>query len=454
MPFKRLFGRGSDEPTPPEPEEAGEGEGAGEGDGQEGALGDEESLGAPEMELSADAVDRDWRDRAATVIPGGSSTGSKCPEALYGPAEAEGPAHFTSAQGCRVVTASGRSLLDCTMALGSVAIGYGDEAINRAVLVAVASGNTCGLASIAEVEVAERLCDLIPCAEQVRFLKSGGEAVAAAVRIARVATERSTVIGCGYFGWQDWWSRGAGIPAGANADFVDVPFDDVPALERAAAAAGRGLAAIILEPVVHRLPSPEWCVVARRLCDDAGAVLIFDEMKTGFRLAPGGYQEYAQVDPDLAVFGKAMANGFPIAAVVGRAAIMEAATGTWISTTLAGEGVGLAATAAVLDIYAEMNVCETLGRVGAQMRESVSAAVAASGLPGVVVSGIDPMWSIDFDDAGRQQRFLERAAAAGVLFKRGAYNFAALAHDDDETLLEVERVASTALVEVLEDEAP
>ena len=205
---------------------------------------------------------------------------------------------------------------------------------------------------------------------------------------------------------------------------------------------------------MHRLPSPEWCVVARRLCDDAGAVLIFDEMKTGFRLAPGGYQEYAQVDPDLAVFGKAMANGFPIAAVVGRAAIMEAATGTWISTTLAGEGVGLAATAAVLDIYAEMNVCETLGRVGAQMRESVSAAVAASGLPGVVVSGIDPMWSIDFDDAGRQQRFLERAAAAGVLFKRGAYNFAALAHDDDETLLEVERVASTALVEVLEDEAP
>ncbi len=326
MPFKRLFGRGSDEPSQPEPEEEAEG------------VEDDDSSDAPEAELDPDEVDRDWCDRAATVIPGGTSTGSKRPEALYGSGPDVGPAHFTSAQGCHVVTASGRSLVDCTMALGSVAIGYGDEAINRAVLVAVAGGNTCGLASTAEVEVAERLCDMIPCAEQVRFLKSGGEAVAAAVRIARVSTGRSTVIGCGYFGWQDWWSTGEGIPAGAHADFVEVPFDDVAALERAVAAAGRGLAAIVLEPVVHRLPSPEWCVVARRLCDDAGAVLVFDEMKTGFRLAPGGYQEYAEVEPDLAVFGKAMANGFPIAAVVGRAAIMEAATHTWISSTLAGEG--------------------------------------------------------------------------------------------------------------------
>lgn len=439
MPFKRLFGRGSDEPDQPEPE-------------IEADAGDEEEEGAaPEAELDGDAVDRDWCERAATVIPGGTSTGSKRPAALYG-ADGAGPAHFTSAQGCTVTTASGRTLVDCTMALGSVAIGYGDEAINRAVLVAVAGGNTSGLASIAEVEVAERLCDMIPCAEQVRFLKSGGEAVAAAVRIARVATGRATVIGCGYLGWQDWWNTGPGIPEGASADFVAVPFDDVPALERAAAAAGSGLAAIILEPVIHRLPSAEWCVLARRLCDASGAVLIFDEMKTGFRLAPGGYQEYAQVEPDLAVFGKAMANGFPIAAVVGRGAIMDAANRTWISSTLAGEGVGLAATAAVLDVYAEMNVCETLWRVGKQMRDNVAAAVQASGLPGVSVGGIDPMWSIDFDDEGRQQRFLLRAAEEGVLFKRGPYNFAALAHDDDRILLEVERVASTALVEVLEDE--
>lgn len=437
MPFKRLFGRGSDDVPPPPPDEE---------------EGDAELDVAPEAALDAEGIDRDWRDRAAAVLPGGTSTGSKRPAALYGPGSTIGPAHFTSAQGCRVVTSSGQSLVDCTMALGSVAVGYGDEAISRAVLAAVASGNVCGLASTAEVEVAERLCDVIPCAERVRFLKSGGEAVAAAVRIARTATERATVVGCGYFGWQDWWSSNAGVPSGAHADFVAVPFDDVPALERAARAAGSSLAAIILEPVIGRLPSPAWGAAARRLCDETGAVLIFDELKTGFRLAPGGYQEYAQVEPDLAVVGKAMANGFPLAAVVGHAAVMEAAERTWISSTLAGESVALAAAGAVLDIYAEMDVCASLWRVGKQMRESVAAAVEASEVDGVHVTGIDPMWALEFADAVRQQRFLERAAAAGVLFKRGAYNYAAVAHDDDEILLEIETVASTALVEVLEGE--
>lgn len=437
MPFKRLFGRGSDDVPPPPPDED---------------EGDAELDVAPEAALDAEGVDLDWRDRAAAVIPGGTSTGSKRPAALYGPDSKTGPAHFTSAQGCRVTTSSGQSLVDCTMALGSVAIGYGDDAISRAVLAAVSSGNVCGLASTAEVEVAERLCEVIPCAERVRFLKSGGEAVAAAVRIARTATERATVVGCGYFGWQDWWSTNAGVPSGAHADFVAVPFDDVAALERAARAAGSSLAAIILEPVIGRFPSPEWGAAARRLCDETGAVLIFDELKTGFRLAPGGYQEYAQLEPDLAVVGKAMANGFPLAAVVGHAAVMEAAERTWISSTLAGESVALAAAGAVLDIYAEMDVCASLWRVGKQMRESVAAAVEASGVDGVQVTGIDPMWALEFADAVRQQRFLERAAATGVLFKRGAYNYAAVAHDDDEILLEIERVASTALVEVLEGE--
>lgn len=441
MPFKRLFGRGSQEPAPPPPEDLDEPEDGGD---------DDEAL-APEQSLDAAGIDRHWRDRAADVIPGGTSTGSKRPAALYGEDAAVGPAHFASAQGCRIVTPSGRSLIDCTMALGSVAIGYADEAVSRAVLQAVASGNVCGLASIHEVEVAERLAEVIPCAEQVRFFKSGGEAVAAAVRIARTATGRDTVVGCGYFGWQDWWSTGPGIPAGASADFVAVPFDDVAALEHAARTAGRGLAAIVLEPVIHALPSAAWCETARRLCSELGAVFILDELKTGFRLAPAGYSGYAQVEPDLAVYGKAMANGYPLAAVVGRAEVMEAASRTWISSTLAGEAVGLAAAAAVLDIHAEVDVCATLWRVGAQMRASVDAAARASALPGIRVSGLDPMWSLDFDDPVMQRRFLEEAVNAGVLFKRGAYHYPSLAHDDDEILLQVERVASTALVTVAEE---
>src|SRR5213078_3303289 len=128
-----------------------------------------------------------------------------------------------------------------------------------------------------------------------------------------------------------------------------VPFDDVYALERVASEASEvGIAAIAIEPVIERLPSKKWIEAARRLCDEKGAVLIFDEIKTGFRLATGGYQQYAEVTPDLAAFGKAMANGYPLAAVCGHAALMDAADKTWISSTLASETGALAAAAAVL----------------------------------------------------------------------------------------------------------
>jgi glutamate-1-semialdehyde 2,1-aminomutase len=247
--------------------------------------------------------------------------------------------------------------------------------------------------------------------------------------------------------------RRAGRRGGAHADYTAVDFDDLAVLDRAARDAGKGLAAIVIEPVQERLPSKEWIEGARRLCDQLGALLIFDEMKTGFRLAPGGYQEYAGVTPDLSAFGKAMANGFPIAAVVGRAGVMEALDRTWISSTLAGESLSLAAVSAVLDIYEEVSVCDALWRVGAEMRQRLSEAVEASSAPGVELVGIDPMWSLRFADDAFQTRFLERSASLGVLFKRGAYNFPSVAHDDEETILTIERIASTALVELMEEDA-
>ncbi|HKG96084.1 MAG TPA: aminotransferase class III-fold pyridoxal phosphate-dependent enzyme, partial [Gemmatimonadaceae bacterium] len=233
-------------------------------------------------------VERSWRARAAAVIVGGASTGSKRPEALYGAGADFGPTHFARASGCRVTTAAGATLIDCTMALGAVAIGYGDRLVTQSVIEAAAAGSVAGLSPTLEVDVAERLCDVIPCAERVRFLKTGAEAVAAAVRIARAATGRTHVIGSGYFGWLGWWGDAAtpGVTAGERADYTHVPFDDVAALERAAAAAGdHRLAAVVLEPVVERLPSTEWIAAARALCDRTGAVLVFDEIKTGFRLA-------------------------------------------------------------------------------------------------------------------------------------------------------------------------
>ena len=367
--------------------------------------------------------------RAAATIVGGASTGSKRPEALYGSGVPAGPTHFRTAHGCTVIAADGTSYTDCTMALGSVALGYADPDVTRAVTDAVKAGNVAGWSPMLEIEVAERLCATLPCAERVRFLKTGAEATAAAVRIARTATGRSRVIGSGYFGWLDWSSDAAGVPPSTRAEFRSVPFDDVQALERAVADAGDDLAAIIIEPVVEHLPGQAWIERARSLCDAHGAALIFDEIKTAFRLRTGGFQSMAGITPDLAAIGKALANGFPLAAVVGRTEVMEAAARTWISSTLASETSALAAAAAVLDHHAREDVCGALARAGSLMRTAVERALASSTYRRAKVTGIDCMWLLRFDRETEQSRFLELALGEGVIFKRGAYNFASLAHD-------------------------
>ena len=383
----------------------------------------------PAHALDGLVTERSPHERAAAVIAGGASTGSKRPEALYGPGVPSGPTHFRSARGCTVVGSDGRSYVDCTMGLGSVALGYADDGVNRRAIDAIRDGTVAGWSPLLEIELAERLCEVIPCAERVRFLKTGAEAVAAAVRIARVATGRARVIGCGYFGWLDWSNDSRGVPGGVRADFTRVPFGDVPALERAAVEVGSDLAAIVLEPVVERLPPSEWVHAARALTERVGAVLILDEIKTGFRLRPGGYQDLSGIIPDIATFGKAIANGFPLAVVAGRAEVMAAASATWISSTLASETSALAAASAVLDRHTSENVCDSLARVGSEMRERVAGALAASGVLGVAIDGIDPMWMLRFDDNEAQAQFIAVAVEEGVLFKRGAYCFPALAHD-------------------------
>jgi glutamate-1-semialdehyde 2,1-aminomutase len=405
----------------------------------------------PEFDPSASDPDRAWRERAATIIAGGASTGSKRPEALYGDREAVGPTHYVRSSGCTIVTPGGQQLVDLGMALGAVSTGYADDRILRGAFTAAAAGQVSTLSPVLEVEIAERLCELVPCGEQARFFKTGAEAVAAAVRMARTYTTRDIVVGCGYFGWLDWCRRDPGVPRGASVSFVEVPFGDLTALESAVAAADTRLAAIVLEPVVERWPPREWLEGARRLCDRLGAVLIFDEMKTGFRLARAGYQEISGVIPDLAVYGKALGGGFPLAAVVGRKAIVEAATRTWISSTLAAEATALGAAGAVLDIYEQEDVCAELASIGRALREGVERAIAASGVQGVEVGGGDPMWFLRFQEPALERRFLELAVAEGVLFKRGPYNYAALAHGEGEVEIEVERAASAALVALREE---
>lgn len=434
MVFGKIFGSDKKAPPPPQPEL------------EEGGDDDVEVESAPEQ---TDAID--WRARAEQVLPTGASTGSKRVEALYGSIDATGPTHFARSVGCRVIDVDGNEYIDCTMGLGSVALGYAEPEVTRAVIDAASRGNVSGLSDHLEIEVAERLCTVIPCAEMVQFTKTGADAMSAAVRIARTYTARDVIVGCGYFGWHDWSSDAAGVPARTRELFVKIPFDDIPALEKAVLEAGKALAAIVIEPVIERLPSPAWIARARALADSTGAVLIFDEMKTGFRLRTGGYQELAEVTPDIGVFGKAMANGYPLSCVAGARELMGAARKTWISSTLASEATSLAAAAAVIDWHERADIPDSLASIGLDLRTAMTSVIEASGVGGVTVDGIDHMWMFRFDSPERETRFLELAAGQGVLFKRGAYNYPAIAHTDD-VIRDIEASANSAFIELRDEE--
>lgn len=380
----------------------------------------------------AGTPDDDWRSRAADVIPGGSSTGSKRPDALYGTRalDAAVPTHFERADGCCLWTPDGRRFIDCGMALGAVGIGYADPAITRAVVDAASHGNVTTLPHRLEVEVAERLVEVIPSAEQVRFLRTGAEANAAAIRLARACTQREHVIASGYFGWLDWCSDAPGVPRAVRDAVSWVPFNDVAALEATVAALAHPPAAIIIEPLVHEVASVAWLETARRLAERTGAVLIFDEVKTAFRVLTGGVQALTGVTPDLTTLGKAMANGYPLAALVGRAAVMTHATKTWISSTAATESTGLAAAKAVLEWHERVDVPDRMAIAGGMMQEIIGTALTEAPWVGVRAEGPPMMWRLVGDTPEQLDALVAAAARGGVLLKRGAYQFGALAHDE------------------------
>jgi glutamate-1-semialdehyde 2,1-aminomutase len=225
-----------------------------------------------------------------------------------------------------------------------------------------------------------------------------------------------------------------------------VPFGDVAALE-AALDANEAPAAIIIEPLVHDIASADWLEAARRGADRTGAVLIFDEVKTAFRVRTGGVQALTGITPDLTTIGKALANGYPLAAVVGRAAVMDGATHSWISSTAAAETTGLAAAQAVLAWHERVDVCARLDAAGERLRDLVASALEAVPSLGVRAEGPAVMWRLTAREPESLDALVAAAAHHGVLLKRGAYQFGAVAHDD-EAIADVAR-ALPAIVDSL-----
>jgi glutamate-1-semialdehyde 2,1-aminomutase len=378
-------------------------------------------------------------------IPGITSTGSKRPDALFGPDAGGGVPQLTArASGCRAWDEAGREYVDYVMALGAVALGYGHPAVNDAARRAIEQGVVGPQPPALEEELAEALCARLPGAERVRFLKTGAEAVAAAVRIARVSTGRELVLTCGYHGWLDW-SQGSveGVPALLRELRRELPFNDVAKTRGIIRDAGRALAAVVVEPLVVQEPSREWLDTLRRETAAVGAVLVFDEIKTAFRLAIGGAAERWGVHPDLMVVGKALANGFPLAAVAGQAGVMDAAGRTWISSTLATEAVALAAARATLRVFEQEPVCAHLHAVGTRLLHGLHALAAKHRDVVTGVAGVAEMCFLHFVDDRASARVARACAGRGLLFKRTAYNFVSYAHDAptiDRTLSTLEEV--------------
>jgi glutamate-1-semialdehyde aminotransferase len=331
--------------------------------------------------------------RARQLIPGASQTMSKGPSQW---AEGFAPRYVERALGCRVWDVDGNEYLDFPMGLGPMILGHGHPAVNAAISAQLEQGITFTLPHRLEIEVAERIVAAIPGVERVRFGKSGSDATSAAVRLARALTGRERMIAMGYHGWHDWYigstSWQAGVPRGVIELVDSVPGGDLGALEAMLERRRGEVAGVILEPAGAREPENGELQALIDLVHAHGALVIFDEVITGFRLALGGAQQHYGVEADLTCLGKALGNGMPISALAGPARHMDGLEGVFFSGTHGGETLSLAAAAATLDVIANEPVTESLWRNGTALKAGLGDAIERHGLTDwVSCTGPGPM---------------------------------------------------------------
>lgn len=363
-------------------------------------------------------------ERASRSIPGGVLGFHKlmAPE-LY-------PPFLRSGRGARVDDLDGNSYVDYIMGKGPLVLGYAAPAVLAAVREQLERGALLSSSVELQVEVADALLRWFPAAEQVRFHKSGSEACAAAVRLARVVTGRLTVLSSGYHGWHDWCSPGE--PGGSPEHFVDFHYD-LDHLERALAERRGRVAAIIVEPIPDFL-SPGFYRQLRALADDQGALLVFDEVKTGLRVAGGSVQAAVAVAPDMTAVSKAIANGHCLSCVLGTRDVLQASARTHISTTFDIEALPLAAAAATLQRLAEPGALSRLVAAAGSLAAGLNDCCAALALP-IRAFALGSMVRLAFAEPEWEPQFYSQMAAHGVLLYPYDNSFVSLAHGDEETAL-------------------
>ncbi len=286
------------------------------------------------------------------------------------------PLFLDRGNGCRVWDVDGNEYIDFVLGLLPVVLGYRDPDVDQAIMAQLEKGITFSLATPLELELAQKLIELIPCAEMVRFGKNGSDATTAAIRLARAHTGRDRVACAGYHGWHDWYigstTRHLGVPESQRQLTSTFAYNDADSLADLLRSDPGGFAAIILEPATTVAPEQGFLEEVRRLADRFGVVLVFDEIVTGFRADIGGAQSRLGVVPDLATFGKAMGNGMPISALVGRREIMKKVEDIFFSGTFGGECLSLAAAIATIDKLQRIDGVAKVQRFGAAVKEGVA----------------------------------------------------------------------------------
>ncbi len=355
-----------------------------------------------------------WKT-AKTVIPGGNMLLSKRPEMFL---PEQWPAYFSRAAGCRVWDLDDREYIDMSiMGIGCNTLGYGRPEVDDAVRRTVDLGNMATLNAPEEVELAQKLIELHPWADMARFARSGGEANAISIRIARAASGRDGVALCGYHGWHDWYLASNlgdtsnlaghllpglnpnGVPQSLRGSVFPFAYNDIAAL--AALVATGKIGVIKMEVSRNYSPDPDFLIRVRKLATDNHIILIFDECTSGFRQAFGGLHKIYGVDPDMAVFGKALGNGYAVTGVIGRRDIMEAAQNTFISSTFWTERIGSAAALATLAVMGKERSWEKITATGQDITARWQALGKKYGLP-ITTAGVPALTSFSFKSPNAQ----------------------------------------------------
>lgn len=355
-----------------------------------------------------------WKT-AKTVIAGGNMLLSKRPEQFL---PDQWPAYFSRAKGCHVWDLDGRDYVDMSiMSVGTNTLGYGHPEIDAAVLRVVEMGNMSTLNAPEEVELAQRLLALHPWADMARFARTGGEANAISIRIARAASGRDGVALCGYHGWHDWYLATnlgdgrnldghllpglstKGVPQSLRGSVHPFAYNDLMALE--ALVNTHDIGVIKMEVSRNFDPDPGFLQAVREIATHNGIVLIFDECTSGFRQAFGGLHKVYGVDPDMAVFGKALGNGYAVTAVIGKRDIMEAAQTTFISSSFWTERIGSAAGIATLGVMERERSWEKITATGGDIVARWQALAAKYELP-LATAGLPALATFSFKSPNAQ----------------------------------------------------